>query len=278
MSTRYLYVSLVGTSVLKNTAQSVRERWTDKYPDVESWHNMPLNDQRNTYPDGLLCRLDVVEPDLYSDIVEVARSRGERASAEISGLTGIASVRGHRRSLVEILLYPTGSCTSVLSAKVNRELLADLGFGRVGFVVLEKLGKLETFEDGLVELLDKVVAAIADARGRGLRVFVNATPGFKAESSFLVLASLLAGADGAVYVHETFHEPIFIPAVPVKVDQEFAEFIKTHMPKGAVPREIWGYLPLEIREMLEERGIVKCTADNCVVSPWIKLLIERTTG
>lgn len=271
---RYLYISLVGTSVLRNVAQTVKEKWEDKYRDIMFWHNMPLDNPRNTYPEGELCRLNTVEPELYADMVEAARNLREKASAEVAGLVGISSVRGHSRALVEVLLYPTASCTSVLSAKINREVIVDLGFSRVEMKVLEKLGKLETFEEGLVELLDNVVSAVVDARRRKLRVFVNATPGFKAESSFLVLASILAGADGAVYVHETFREPVFIPAVPLKVDESFVGIFKAFMPEGRAPRDVWSYVDLEVRQLLEERGIVKCEKDYCELRPWIKLLVK----
>lgn len=268
-------MTLVGTSVLKNTAQVVIETWRSKYSDLDNWHNMSLADSRNIYPDGLLCKLDLVEPDLYSDMLDAAVSLGERASAEVSGLVGIASSRGHSRSDVEILLLPTGSCTSVLSSKLNRQLAIHLGFASVKISVVERLGRFETFEEGLVDLLNTVVLAIKEARERGQRVFVNATPGFKAESSFLVLASLLAGADGVVYLHETFREPIYIPAVPIKIDDQFASLVKRIMPDGRISREEWGYVDITTRQMLEERGIVKCEKDVCKVNPWIKSLVDK---
>lgn len=276
MTTRYLYLSLVGTSVLRNAATAIKDKWASSYSDVEAWHNMPLEDSRNRYPSGFLCRLDALEPELYADMLDAARELGERASAEVSGLVGIASVRGHRKDLAEVLLYPTASCTSLLSAKLNRGLLAEMDFARVEIRVLEKLGKWETFEEGLVELLDKVVDDIVNARKEGLRVFVNATPGFKVESSFLVLASILAGADGVVYIHETFREPVFIPAVPVRVSESFVEHVRNVADsEGRIPVEAWGYLDMELRQMLEERGIVRREKDYFEIRPWIRLLVGK---
>ncbi|MEM0001263.1 MAG: hypothetical protein QXY82_08155 [Desulfurococcaceae archaeon] len=49
MEARYLYISLVGTSVLRNTAMRLKDKWRDKYPDLENWHSLPLDDERNIY-------------------------------------------------------------------------------------------------------------------------------------------------------------------------------------------------------------------------------------
>lgn len=270
---RYLYISLVGTSILRNVCQRVKDKWIEKHRDIETWYNMGLDDPRNIYPDGMLCKLKVYEHDLYEDLVDVAISLAEKASAEISGFTGLTSICNHSRSAVNIVLYPTASCTSILSAELNRIVLLKLGFKSIEIEILEKLGRSESFEEGLIELLDKVITRIEEARSRGIRVFVNATPGFKAESSFLVLASLLAGASGVIYIHETFREPIFMPAIPIGIDREFAEIVENIGDR--IPLEAWSSIEFEKRLELRERGIVRCVEDYCEIRPWISALVKR---
>lgn len=270
---RYLYISLVGTSILRNAVQRIKERWVDRYSDIETWHNIGLDDPRNIYPDGMLCELKIREHELYEDLVDAAISLAEAASAEISGFIGLSNICNHNRDIVNIILYPTASCTSILSAELNRIVLIKLGFRNIEIEALGKLGKPEIFEEGLIELLDKVIKRIEEAKEKGNRVFINATPGFKAESSFLVLASLLAGASGVIYIHETFREPIFMPAIPIGINEEFAEIVENLGDK--IPLEAWGSIEFEKRIELKERGIVKCMEDYCEIRPWISVLVKR---
>lgn len=272
MKPKFIYISLVGTSILKNTIQRL-DKWKDKYNDINTWHNMPLEDPRNIYPQGFLCKLRELEQLLYIELLEKSLALGVVASAESTGLVKMSSLLMHDRKDVEVVLYPTSSCASVLSAELNKTLLEKLGFSRVRIELLEKLGKLESFEEGLVELLDKVVEEVLNARKNGIPVYTNATPGFKAESSFLVIASLLAGANGAVYIHETFDNPIFIPLIPVSINEEFRRVVKSLGEK--IPGEAWSSIDLEVRRELIERGIVLHKEGYYVIRPWIKTLVEK---
>ncbi|MEM1830604.1 MAG: putative CRISPR-associated protein [Desulfurococcaceae archaeon] len=273
MEARYLYISLVGTSVLRNTAMRLKDKWRDKYPDLENWHSLPLDDARNVYNTGLLCRLRTADPELYEDMLNEAMSLGEKASAEVAGVVGLAGTLIHSYDKVHVVLYPTATCNSLLSAEINKAVLKGLGFRSIEVQPIEKLGKLEEFEEGLVELLDKVVPRILEAGSKGMSVYLNATPGFKAESSFLVLSSLLAGVKGVVYIHETFREPVFIPAVPISVEKEFAEWIKSL--GDEIPREVWSTIPQLMRQELTERGLVKQAGEVYVVRKWVWKLLEK---
>jgi len=270
---RYLYISLVGTSVLRNTALKLKDKWRGKYPDLENWHSLPLDDERNIYKTGFLCDLKNLDPLLYDDIVNEAMSLGEKASAEVAGVVGLAGTLMHFYDKVHVVLYPTATCNSLLSAEINKAVLNSLGFRSIEVQPIEKLGKLEEFEEGLVELLDKVVPRILEAGSKGMSVYLNATPGFKAESSFLVLSSLLAGVKGVVYIHETFREPVFIPAVPISVEKEFAEWIKSLGEE--IPREVWSTIPQLMRQELTERELVKQAGEVYVVRKWVWKLLEK---
>ncbi|MEM4436323.1 MAG: putative CRISPR-associated protein [Thermosphaera sp.] len=270
--TKYVYISLVGTSILRNLGNQL-EGWRNKYQDISSWHNMRLDDPRNIYPQGLLCRLKDLEPSLFNEMINKTLGMGEKASAEATGIVKMSSLLTHHRRETEVVLYPTSSCSSILSAELNETLLKQLGYGVVRVKVLEKLGRFESFEDGLVELLDEVTSEIDRASSKDTPVYINASPGFKAESSFLVIASLLAGAKGVVYIHETFHEPIFIPAIPISIDEDFVKKVKSL--EDRIPLEAWGSIEPDLRRELVDRGIVKHVEGYYAVRPWIRSLIEK---
>lgn len=270
---RYLYISLVGTSILRNTAKNVKQKWSQKYPDIDQWFVMSLHDTRNTYPDGEICKIRELDFSLYRDLLEEACKLGEKASAEVYGLVGIANTMMHSMKEVSVLLLSTATCTSLLSAYLNKELLVDMGFSRVEIEVVRGFEKLEDFEKGLIELLDKAITRIVEAKTSQTGVYINAAPGFKVESSFLILASLLAGARGIMYIHETFHEPVFIPAIPIKIDESLMKLVLEH--EGRIPREAWSTLDQYYRQFLEESGIVRRAGDYWEIRPWIRILIEK---
>ncbi|MEM4593089.1 MAG: hypothetical protein QW196_06770, partial [Sulfolobales archaeon] len=128
MEARYLYISLVGTSVLRNTAVKLKDKWRSKYPDLENWHSLPLDDERNIYRTGLLCDLKNLDPLLYDDMLNEAMNLGEKASAEVAGIVGLARTLMHSYDKVHVVLYPTATCNSLLSAEINRDVLGSLGF------------------------------------------------------------------------------------------------------------------------------------------------------
>ncbi|MEM2149882.1 MAG: putative CRISPR-associated protein [Nitrososphaerota archaeon] len=64
----------------------------------------------------------------------------------------------------------------------------------------------------LIEVLDKVSFIVESAKKRNCRVYVNATPGFKAETAFVMLISLLLGVNGVVYIHDSFDQLVLIPS------------------------------------------------------------------
>lgn len=268
----YVYMSLVGTSILRNVVERIKDRWLDRYPDMVGWHSLPLEDSRNAYPDGLLCRMGETDAALYGDMLKAASSLGYRASAEVSGLVGLASTLSHSYRDVQVVLYPTASCSSYLSAQLNASLLRSMGFESVEVKVLERLGRPGLLNEGLIELLDKTVPLILEASRAGRDVYLNAAPGFKAESSFLVLASLLAGAKGVIYIHETFRDPVFLPAIPLKVDERFVEIIESF--GDAMPEEAWESVDHHVRRELVERGIVARKGEVYVVRPWVRELVK----
>ena len=64
------------------------------------------------------------------------------------------------------------------------------------------------------------------ARGEGRLTYVVATGGYKPESTFAVTAAYVAGAHGAVYIHETFKDVVELPILPLQLEETLAKFAK----------------------------------------------------
>lgn len=273
-----MYISLVGTSILRNACRdhSIKSKWSQQYPDIENWHSLPLIDPRNNYPDGEICRIGEENPLLYHDLLNIAKKLENKASAEIAGILGIARSRGHSLDDVEILLIPTKTCTSKLSAELNNQLLVEKGFQKVHMEYVSGFSSPDTFEEGLTELLDIVVSRMARAKKEGKRIFVNAMAGFKAESTFMVIASFLAGADGVIYMHETFHEPIYLPAIPIEIEHSIIELFRTS--GFRIPIEVWSSLDVATRRRLQESGLIQHKGEFYELRPWIRVLVEKLSA
>lgn len=104
-------------------------------------------------------------------------------------------------------------------------------------------------------------------------MFVNAMVGFKAESTFTVMVSFIAGADGVVYMHKTFRETIYLPAIPIEIEQSFINLFKAI--EFRIPREAWNSLDLTVRQRLQDTGLTQNKGKYYEVRPRIRILIEK---
>lgn len=267
------YITLVGTSLLSNFS---RERGSAVgYSDFSEWFRLSPSDERNTYPDGVVCR--AAEDRSLIDLMAsyIAERRG-RSCAEVNGVLGIQELFAHSPGDVEIVMMHTGVCNTILTSKSLLEGFRRLGFTHTTAVALKGFTSPEEFDRGLILLVDRLAAAVGDMRRRGLRIYVNATPGFKAESAFLTIASMLLGVDAAVYIHESFNYPVVIPSLPVSLDVESLstllkifsgeDRVHIHALTSALSHE-------EVREYVE-KGVIRIHGEYAILRPWIRHIVE----
>ena len=264
---RWIHVAPVGTSLLGNFQRS--------FPNVvkdwgfENWDRWSPEDPRQ---DTLCSRFSEVSEKL----IDFIKDRGASACAELAPLERALEVFGHGASETMVILYSTQTCNSRLAREAIATYLRGRGL-HVQEAEVRGISSVDDFEEGLVDILDKVVRLIASWKRRGAGVFINATPGFKAEASFLVIASLLAEADAAYYMHESFRELVILPAIPLEIRRQYLEtakkFLKTKTPSEA--EDIAGS-PERLRE-LELRGLVARTPTGYTARKWFRKLLEITS-
>ncbi|OYT37290.1 MAG: hypothetical protein B6U89_07555 [Desulfurococcales archaeon ex4484_58] len=273
--TKILYVSPVGTSLLQNFFKdTLSQKYIERYRKYNppNWYRLSPDDPLNKPPDGLICRLN---EDFYNDLLEFARRDPRKSSAELNGLLGIREKNHHNPVDVEVLLYNSNTCNSRLCSSVIGEVLKDLGFNIVK-VEITSLSSIEYFDDSMIDILDKVVSKIVDARKHNKIIYINATPGFKAETTFFVLASIIAGADSIAYIHEAFKEIIELPIPPLQIDRDLMNEInklygnEECLETGLVKKNIGDI----VVDRLTRMGVFHSKGNLICIREWIKKLLE----
>jgi putative CRISPR-associated protein (TIGR02619 family) len=272
---RFVYVCPVGTSLLQNFVRDLRFRGVvERFRGfrVEEWFRLSPDDPLNVVPDGYVCSV-VRGHELFSALLDFLRSSSREACAEVNGIYGIRDLFGHSPRDVEVLLYHTRTCNSRLCSMVLEDFLRGEGY-LVESVEVRALRSVDDFELGLVEVLDKVVRFVVRRRSEGVKVYVNATPGFKAEVTFLVIASILAGANAVVYIHDSFRSPVLLPIPPLslntKLVNDVLELFKYSQCLGTYyVRERLGD---ELLTNMVDSGVLKVVEDKVCVREWVKHL------
>ncbi len=275
-------ISCVGTSLLQNFVRcnefrDVIGRYRDR--GVEEWYRLSVDDERNRYPDGYICSV-TRRHELYDAMKSFVERYWGRSCAEINGIEAIAKLYSIDLRGSEIVLLPTETCNSMLCANIIGEALRDRYSCRIDLVPLRSLRSVDEFDDLVIEILDKVVKRIVNAKRDGARVFINATPGFKAEVSFLTLASILAGADAVVYIHEAFREGVSLPIPPIKLDLDYTKKILSLF--GDSQCIDYGYALQILDEptiiSYIDRGIVYRRYGELCIRKWVRKLLEVYSG
>jgi putative CRISPR-associated protein (TIGR02619 family) len=213
---RLAIASTVGTSLLRNFVADTRFRSiVDRFAMVD-WDRVAVDDPRNTYPSGVICRA-LKNVELLAKLEQFALENPVRALAEVNGIEATLTKFPTPRGAVDVVLIASQTCNSLLCAQIARKVLKAMGYSNVEVVEVRALKSVDEFDEGLLELLDKVVEHIEGYLKRGYKVVVSATPGFKAETAFLTIVAMLLGIP-SIYIHESFKAPVTLPVLPIRVD------------------------------------------------------------
>ncbi|MEM2498283.1 MAG: putative CRISPR-associated protein [Candidatus Nezhaarchaeales archaeon] len=269
----YAHLITVGTSILRNFASLKEEQAFVEKRGMKDWHLMNPDDERQRLAESLAYRGN----EAFEKLLSYVDKAPKEASAELNALYRFMELNMQRPNQVEAYLYSTETGTGWLCSHVLYHHLKGRGFKAQQPIKLKGLGRgVDFFDVALLEVVDKVVRMVKAKKEQGLRVFVNATAGFKPEATLLVVASMLAGADQAYYVHEAFKEVVTIPLPPLTVNPSYREALKPlllPLPKHHA-RELLTFKGLNLAE-LEEKGLLKEEGGNVTVREWVKKLLEH---
>ena len=259
----------VGISLLANFARSE----VGQELGISEWIKLSPQDPRQQEVEAHAHRGDTV----LEGLLEFLKREGERASAEYNALSRFEQVKGLRPDQQEVVLYSTDTGTGWLCAMALYHFFRERGYRLVSEPVrIRRYGWGPDFMgEALLDLVEKLVKLIVRRKREGYRVYVNATGGFKPESAFVVMASLLAGADSVYYIHETFRDIVELPAVPLWIRPEYLEVLEKLVEPVQLhyARNYMGLTEERIRE-LEERGLVEVAKGRVAARPWVRSLIS----
>ncbi len=222
---KWLHVIASGTSILRNF--ELKRSEDAGRLGITGWFRLPPN--HPAQEEAVRAARSGSKHEVFSVLSEFLRQSPETVSAELNAFLKYVSLANHAPPHeVGVLIFSTDTGTGYLCAALIHEYLRREGYAVVTNepVRVEGLGTSEeSFDDGLANLLDKVVNVIREKTAEGIKVYVNATAGFKAETSFLTMAAALAGATAAYYIHEAFREVIELPLPPLTINPKVRKLI-----------------------------------------------------
>jgi putative CRISPR-associated protein (TIGR02619 family) len=207
-------------------------------------------------------------------LVEYALANPERASAELNTVVKFARRYPALFGDVYAVFYATDTEEGRRAGAALREALCEVLRREVKTAecsaelkVVPGLGV--DFHEGLLQLARAVGGDVRKARGEGRLTYVVATGGYKPESTFAVIAAYLAGAHGAVYIHETFKEVVELPMLPIQLREVLARFARGE----ADEHDVAHHLGMDIHH-LEGIKLLKKTAEGYALHDLLTALLE----
>lgn len=265
---KVLHVFSIGTSLLRNYARrggelaSLVGRWASLPPDDEEQEAIELKSRRGVK--------------VFEELLKFVDEDPRVASAELNAFYGLRPAP--KPGDDGVVLFSTDTGVGWLCAKVLWAHLRGRRFEARRPIKLRGFGLgPDRFEEGLLSVVNEVVPVIRRARLRGLRVYVNATGGFKPEAAFLILASTIAGADKVYYVHEAFQDVVELPLLPLTVRRELIRpLLKLGGETPIYEAEKLLQLHGAMLQELKDRGLVEESEGFIKLKPWIRALIAST--
>jgi len=270
---KWLHVIATGTSILRNFEFTFRDRAREL--SIEGWFRLPPSDPRQDEAWKVVRAGS--DSETYRALRDYLRVNPRAASAELNAFLRYVSLSNHAPPKdVGVLVYSTDTGTGYLCAALIHEYLMEEGYATLTPepVRVEGLGTSEeSLDDGLANLLDKVVSVIKEKVSEGVRVYINATAGFKPETTFLTLAAAIAGATATYYIHEAFKEVIELPLPPLTIDPKIKQLIRKVGPEGTDVteyEETARNLGLNPQELLERKLLT--LKDKVKPRKWLTLI------
>ncbi len=163
------------------------------------------------------------EPSSEEEFLKFIKEKGLESCAEVSSICKILDILekdGIRKSEVGVFLISSDTregkfCTIIIEKYFKLKGISVKKETAKGLIYDSK----EFINKGLLTLVEIVSREVEYAKEMGCRVIINITPGFKPEIAYMTLIGILSSSE-IYYIHERFREPIKIPPLPIKIDEE----------------------------------------------------------
>ncbi|RLE84699.1 MAG: hypothetical protein DRJ67_10140, partial [Thermoprotei archaeon] len=237
------HIVTVGTSVIRNSAPRVGGNLAEK---LKGWARAKPGSPEDVEA-GEKAAPGTPE---FRAVYEILALDPRSVSAELNAMWPYLE----RRRVEAATLLATDSGASEFCAEVLRKYLRDKwGIGEVEVTRVPELGR--DFEKGLYNLLDALSSAVRRHGGRGRRVYLNATGGFKPETAIVYVAASLMGIDRVYYIHEVMREVVELPILPLDLRPDYRSLARL-LGKPVLRRELEERMRPEAVKEAVRRGIL----------------------
>jgi len=214
---------------------------------------------------------------LFDEMYKMLRERPREMSAELNSLWPYLE----QDMVNEVYLYYTQTgagkfCSTLLELYMRDEL-------NLHVHTVEVKGFGVEFEEGLVNLMDKIASKIVELRSQpNVAIYLNATGGFKPENAILVLIASILGLRGIYYMHEAFKEPVVLPVFPVSIRSEFLECLRwiesqMRLQGFAVKREVKERFGDQMVKLLLVWNLAEERDGRLVLKKWTKAVLRAVS-
>ncbi|GIU72556.1 MAG: CRISPR-associated protein [Candidatus Nitrosocaldaceae archaeon] len=260
---------ICGTSLLSNFTN--RNRAEADRLGITDWYRLEPDDPRQIDAEKCAYKGNPIFDKLYKFLEEDPK----KASAELNSFLRFCELYHAER---EALLYCTDTGTGWLSAYVIYNYLKNNNIKMISEPKkLRYFKSSETFEDGLIDIIDNMSRIIINKKRQGFKVHINATGGFKPESTFAVIGAFIAGADSVYYRFETFRDLIKLPAIPLRLDiDRYKRIIDELDTDKSIDSLIDKGFDKAYLDELDAIGIIKIDGVRVKLREWVKKLISMS--
>ncbi|RLE62805.1 MAG: hypothetical protein DRJ47_10185 [Thermoprotei archaeon] len=273
---REFHIVTVGAGILLNYKRFGEKEIIERYG-VNKWVELAPDDEEQQVVEKYARRNTRV----FKKVLEFVSSDPKRASPELNAFISFYHTLSRaNKNDVELSLYTTDTGVGLFCGRILYEYLCRQGFKVNSVSKLRKYGwGPEFFDEALLDMVDKFSREIAEKRKEGVKVYVNATGGFKPETAFTVITALLMEVDGVYYIHEYFREITLLPAIPLSIKESYFKVLReledeppVWMARQLLEKHFPGALnPLDD---LKRRGLVDTVDDRVILRKWVKKLVE----
>jgi len=159
--------------------------------------------------------------DVFKELLNYLKINGSKVSAEINTIGEFLRAKNLTYRDIKIYLYRSDTSIGLLITSILEEYLKENGTN-VETVEVKGFGTTRTlneFQEGMVDLMTKIIRVTRNIKHDKGHVYIIATGGFKPETTAAVIAALLAKADGIYYIYENSERLVEIPAIPLEISQ-----------------------------------------------------------
>ncbi|MGB9806865.1 MAG: putative CRISPR-associated protein [Thermoproteota archaeon] len=259
-----------GTSILSNVSRYASK--CEKLKDLEEKYKISswARAEPKSKEDEEAGRHAFESSPVFLGLYECLKQDPKGMSAELNTLINYESQKLHYR-VTEVYLYYTDTgagtlCSNLVAKYIREEMKMSVQQVRVeGYGI--------NFEEGISNLVGKIVQITKSKRESGYIVDLLATAGYKPEVTAATIGAMISGASAVYYIHESFKDIVKIPLVPVSIRDDVRRIIEEVSPFESEEKARQKYGDAVVDALLES-GILKEKDGRLEVNRWVKKLLS----